>query len=355
MSIVQFKSSITPLELFKWKSTNNSIITQDLITVYPGGSIEYSFIPLNDEDKFITTKYRLVIKYKTINQKLSDGITCLFDMIMITDGSDTEDMKYQTIGVRALSVDDSKVCDVIFNTKGGQADSFKFQFRNNGVTEVEIESIELLPSYELDDDTITTVQQMLPTLTHASNLNPITVTDKELLLVRLKAGTTEDTSLSIHCLINGWCSEPTTATVYLIMNDTALQFSPMKVDLQGGNFLISIPACIMRVKSGGNELKVLMKVDSGVVIIEAEKVQCSLEGKGLIQGGGSARPGAYVTERYTLKRIKQDKKLKTRNSDVVVTLQKPKEVIIAEINNIIHVNQKQLIVNTSFDIELNHR
>lgn len=354
MSVVEFKESITPSELFKWRSISESIVSDNLITIYPGGIIEYGFIPLNAEDKFITSKYRLLIKYNSNEQNFSNGITCLFDMVMLTEGSLTESTKYQTIGVRALSTDESDTCDVIFNTKGGEADSFIFRLRNNGDSTIKIESIELFPSYKLDDDTVTIVQEMLPTITHASNLNHITVQNKEINVIKLKTGTSEDTSLSIHCLINGWASDPTTVILRILMNDIALQFSPIKIDVPQGNFLISVPACVMRVKNGGNELKVIMQSTNGVVHIEPEKIQCSLEGKGLIQGGGSARPGAYITERHKLKVIDLDRKLKYKNGNVNITIQQPKKVILADVNKLLKDNKTPLFVKTSLDIELNH-
>lgn len=354
MSVVEFKESITPTELHRWRSISNSSITEKLITIHPGGSIEHTFIPLNTDDKFIATKYRLLIKYKKNTQSITNGISCLFDLIMMMENSDVDTIKHQVITARALSIIDNAMCDVVFNSKGGNADSFKFRLRNNGDSSVEIESIELLPSYAVDDDTVTIVQQLLPTLVHASNLNPISVGDKDTLLIKLNAGTTSDTSLSLHSLINGICDVDDTITLYLTMNDVNLPFSPLVIDVKSGNFLISVPAAIMRVTTGRNEFKMFMKCNNSNIIIDKNKVQCSLEGKGLIQGGGSVRPSAYVTERYRLEYKILPGALETKNEGVTITIQKPITVIESENSIINEVKHKSLIVKSNFDIEKNY-
>ena len=356
MSTVEFKTSITPTELNRWVAMKDSTITSNLITVQPGGYIEYSFIPLSDEQRFITSKYRLLIKYKSNGNIYQGEVSCLFDMILLSEGDDTNSIKYQTISARASDNRGNLVNDVIFMSSGGTADAFKFRFRNNGTKAVEIESIELFPSYSLNTDTINVVQQMLPSITHYSNTNTILAFDKETLLATVRAGTTSDTSLSLHCLINGWSLDNTTVTIYLRMNDIDLQYSPIKVDIPSGNFLISIPASIMRVKPGRNELKVLMMVDSGKVIIEPNRVQCSLEGVGLMSGGGSARPSAYVSERYNLTSFNVDNKLSHREDEVRIRIQKPIDVIIANESKLTEaIKPKSLDLDEGFDIELNHR
>lgn len=324
MDNLQFKNSITPQNMKEWTG-KHTIITDGLIIINPAGYIEYTYIPTNDDAKMITSSYRVVIEYGNGITLFDGNVTCLFDVEIMNDVSDgnvDDEVTYETMTTPVNPYDDLVNFDIMYPTDGGIADYFKLRFRNLSNETVEIKSINMYPSYTVDKETFNTIEKSIPSIIHIKNDDNLLVIG-ERVIINKKLGLYDKSSLSLHLFINGYLSEDDLCILRFFIDSTELEYSPIKVDLTKGNVILSLPLNITNITSGAAEFKVTMQLSNSYFNIEKNKLQCTIEGKNIIQNiSGSGSPYINVVDRVEFNLVELNQQFTIKDSEFKYTTHK---------------------------------
>ena len=292
---LKYKESITHSIWEEWKLVDARIVAGK-VAIEPGGYIQFTKAPRLEEEKGIPEKYKVVITYDNSNlPPLYSKSNLMFELHM-TPVKSQENGKYKAITTSAHPNTSTSTgldeCVTYVDAKGGMADVFRVVLRNNLGYDITVVKVDVHPSYAVDDATLIEIEQHIPSVLHGTNENRIVVTKSEepTELITMDVGTVMSTNLQVHFMVNGTISEDADVVLDFTVDDEHLQYSPLEFRLPAGPFLLGIPANIMQVESGNNTFKVHMNVSNGTVDIKPYKVQCTIDGKGMLSKSSSTAP-----------------------------------------------------------------
>lgn len=294
---LKYKESITHSIWEEWKLSDARIVA-GRVEIAPGGYMQFIKAPMLTEEKGIPQKYKVVITYNDSNlPQLYSKSKLMFEIHMTPTkaNSEQEQAKFKTITTSAhpntITSTGLDKCITYVDAKGGTADLFKIILRNNLNQDVTVVSVDVHPSYAVDDTTLSEIEQHIPSVLHGTNSDRIYIrTGEPSELISMDVGTVMNTNLQVHFMVNGVLSNDAEVTLDFKVDDEHLPYSPLEFKLPAGPFLLGIPANIMQVDSGNNAFKVLMTTSSGTVDIKPFKVQCTIDGKGMLSKSSSAAP-----------------------------------------------------------------
>jgi len=291
---LKYKESITNSIWEEWKLVD-ARIAAGKVEISPGGYIQFTKAPRLNEEKGISEKYKVVITYANSSlPSLYSKSNLMFELHM-TPSKSQEEGKYKAITTsahpnRSTSTGLDELITYV-DAKGGMADVFRVVLRNNLGYDITVVKVDVYPSYAVDDTTLIEIEQHIPSVLHGANQDRILVTSNEPTeLIEMDVGTVMSTNLQVHFMVNGTLSEDTSVTLDFKVDEEHLQYSPLEFNLPAGPFLLGIPANIMQVESGNNNFKVYMNITNGSADIKPYKVQCTVDGKGMLSKSSSAAP-----------------------------------------------------------------
>ena len=291
---LRYKDSITPTTTGEWKLYNGTF-NDSKIVLEPGGYMQFVKAPKDEVDQSISEKYKVVITYENPLPMLYSKVDYMFEMHLVPKGKD--EGLHTAISTSAHP--NTKVgttmnrCVTYVDAKGGFASQIKMILRNLSNESITINSVEVYPSYTIDDITLSEMEQYMPSILHYSNFEPITCS-MITRIVNMDISTTMDTNLNLHLLLNGTSSFTDEMTLEFKVDGEHLQYSPLTFDVPSGKFLIGIPANIMQVEAGNNKFEVNL-ISNSDITFDIGKVQCTVDGKGMINRSVTAAPSAFET------------------------------------------------------------
>ena len=295
-SELRYKESIVNNEWEQWKLTDARIVAGKLL-IEPGGSVQYIKAPTAEEEKAIPQKFKVVITYETELSPLYSNAEYMFEIHMPPNKNNNAngDGVYKSI-TTPVHPNTTNVSGTLFNkcityvdAKGGTTEYFKIVYRNNSKSEITINSISVHPSYAVDDNTLAEIEQHIPSTLHYTNSDRLYITTDGN-LVTMDIGTVMNTNLQVHFMANGVVTDDCDIQLEFLVDKEHLPYSPIDYTLPAGRFLIGIPINIMQVESGNNKLEINLKISNGSAEIQPFKVQCTVDGKGMLSKSSSSAP-----------------------------------------------------------------
>ena len=295
-SELRYKESIVNNEWEQWKLTDARIVAGKLL-IEPGGSVQYIKAPTAEEEKAIPQKFKVVITYETGLSPLYSNAEYMFEIHMPPNKNNNVngDGVYKSI-TTPVHPNTTNVSGTLFNkcvtyvdAKGGTTEYFKIVYRNNSKSEITINSISVHPSYAVDDNTLAEIEQHIPSTLHYTNSDRLYITTDGN-LVTMDIGTVMNTNLQVHFMANGVVTDDCDIQLEFLVDKEHLPYSPIDYTLPAGRFLIGIPINIMQVESGNNKLEINLKISNGSAEIQPFKVQCTVDGKGMLSKSSSSAP-----------------------------------------------------------------
>ena len=294
---LRYKESITHSIWEEWKLTDARIVA-GRVEISPGGYIQFLKAPKIDEEKAIPQKYKVVITYNDDDLPiLYSKSNLMFELHMTPKKAlvGEEQGTFKTITTSAhpnTQLNNVKnKCITYLDTKGGTADLFKIILRNNLHRDITVVSVDVYPSYSVDDNTLAEIEQHIPSILHYTNSDRVLI-NGETKILQMDVGAVMNTNLQVHLLANGTLNEDCNVRLDFIVDKEPLPYSPLEFNLPAGPFLLSIPTNIMQVESGNNSFEVYMTPSNGTGEIKPFKLQCSIDGKGMLSKSSSAAPSA---------------------------------------------------------------
>lgn len=298
---LRYKDSITHNIWDEWKLTSARVVA-GRVEISPGGNIQYTKAPKIDEEKAIPQRYKVVITYDDDLPTLYSTSNLMFELHMTPSNSnsnsntDNSSNICKTITTSAhpntTTGNVRNKCITYVDAKGGTADLFKVIIRNNLHKEIRIASVEVCPSYSVDDNTLAEIEQHIPSVLHYTNSDRI-ILNGETQLLQMDVATAMNTNLQVHLMVNGTITESCDVRLDLKLKKESLPYSPLEFTLPAGPFLLGLPVNIMQVEDGDNTFEVYMTLSKGQGEIKPFKVQCTIDGKGMLSKSSSSAPDIH--------------------------------------------------------------
>lgn len=290
---LRYKGSITDVELSQWK-LNEGYFDNERIVLKPGGSMQLVKAPKDDVDKAVSQKYKVVITYNTELPTLNSTVNYMFEMYLTPNEKDGMYKGISTSAHPNTYVGDTlNQCVTYVDANGGIASQFKIIIRNLSDEPITVNSVAVYPSYAIDDSTLSEMEQYMPSILHYTNMEAVSCKNSTRILA-MDVSTTMDTNLNVHLLLNGTSSFADDVTLEFKLNGEHLLYSPLEFTVPEGKFLIGIPANIMQVESGNQKFEVYL-ISNSTITFNANKIQCTVDGKGMVHRSNSAAPSAFET------------------------------------------------------------
>lgn len=291
---MKFKESILIKDMSIWKPYEGAQLVNGRIQLPVGGYATAMVAPKSKEEKAMPEAYRIDVHYEVPVNKMVDKMEiCLEVKFKHEDDKST----VTNVLLPLHPNEDGTVGSYLITCKGGINELLTFTMRNISYKgTVMVKSLQVHPSYDIDDATYAEIEQHLPTVLHVANTRQYVVTNEMVEVLSIDASTSSTSNLLVHLLAIGRAEKDTDVTFELKLDGEQLPYSPMKQSIKSGYFAIGIPANVMAVDAGKNTLTVGMSSSNGYLYIDPDKLQCTIDGKNMLSNTSSDAPSAHAEQ-----------------------------------------------------------
>ena len=250
---MEFLANVLPVDPAVWV-LNKATMTKDLIKLEANGTASTTLT--HEQVQFTPKAFKVTVKFIGEFDEFSPAA---FAKLLIKDKNN----KYQ-IFTAPLQVT-SKTSDAYFMqalliTNCADFNDLIFQF--NTEEYVEITEWKLYPSSDIDTNTLSTVEAMMPQFLFAFNEHAISIGTSETEIVNLPFAMGEAGNLSCHLLFNYVVEASCKMIVTIKVDGSPEPYTPIVLQVQEGPGFVGIPHSFLQVQAAAHLISVTVKLEA---------------------------------------------------------------------------------------------
>lgn len=303
---MEYLANVLPVDPKSW-TLSKATMTKSLIKIEAGGTASTTLT--HDQVQFTPKAFKVTVKFLGEFDEFSPAA---FAKLLIKD----KDKKYQVFTAPFQVT--SKTSNAYYMqaeliTNVADFNTLIFQF--NTEEYVEITEWKLYPSSDIDNNTLNTIESMLPQFLSTFNENAITIGTNETEIVNLPFAMGEAGNLSCHLLFSYVVEASCKMIVTIKVDGSAEPYTPIVMQVQEGPGFVGIPHSFLQVQAAAHLISVTVKLEGTAsgnasmtatgssagqlkASIQAKAVRYTCEGRGILNGQGGEYPHAEVSETY---------------------------------------------------------
>lgn len=293
---MEYLANVLPVDPKFW-TLSKATMTKSLIKIEAGGTASTTLT--HDQVQFTPKAFKVTVKFLGEFDEFSPAA---FAKLLIKD----KDKKYQVFTAPFQVT--SKTSNAYYMqaeliTNVADFNTLIFQF--NTEEYVEITEWKLYPSSDIDNNTLNTIESMLPQFLSTFNENAITIGTNETEIVNLPFAMGEAGNLSCHLLFSYVVEASCKMIVTIKVDGSAEPYTPIVMQIQDGPGFVGIPHSFLQVQAAAHLISVTVKLeayenqsDQLKASIQPKAVRYTCEGRGILNGQSGEYPHAEVSETY---------------------------------------------------------
>lgn len=295
---MEYLANVLPVDPKSW-TLSKATMTKNLIKLEANGTASTTLT--HNQVQFTPKAFKVTVKFTGEFDEFSPAA---FAKLLIKD----KDKKYQvfTAPFQVTSkTSTSYFMQAELITNVADFDTLIFQF--NTEEYVEILEWKLYPSSDIDKNTLSTIESLLPQFLSTFNENAITIGTGETEIVNLPFAMGEAGNLSCHLLFSYVVETSCRMIVTIKVDGSPEPYAPIVLQAQEGPGFVGIPHSFLQVQAAAHLVSVTVRLEAyestptdGVLkaSIQAKAVRYTCEGRGILNGQGGEYPHAEVSETY---------------------------------------------------------
>ena len=293
---MEYLANVLPVDPKFW-TLSKATMTKNLIKIEAGGTASTTLT--HDQVQFTPKAFKVTVKFLGEFDEFSPAA---FAKLLIKD----KDKKYQVFTAPFQVT--SKTSNAYYMqaeliTNVADFNTLIFQF--NTEEYAEITEWKLYPSSDIDNNTLNTIESMLPQFLSTFNEKAITIGTNETEIVNLPFAMGKAGNLSCHLLFSYVVEASCKMIVTIKVDGSAEPYTPIVMQVQEGPGFVGIPHSFLQVQAAAHLISVTVKLEayenqSGQLkaSIQPKAVRYTCEGRGILNGQSGEYPHAEVSETY---------------------------------------------------------
>lgn len=250
---MEYLANVLPVDPKSW-TLSKATMTKDLIKIEAGGTASTTLT--HDQVQFTPKAFKVTVKFLGEFDEFSPAA---FAKLLIKD----KDKKYQVFTAPFQVT--SKTSNAYYMqaeliTNVADFNTLIFQF--NTEEYVEITEWKLYPSSDIDNNTLNTIESMLPQFLSTFNENAITIGTNETEIVNLPFAMGEAGNLSCHLLFSYVVEASCKMIVTIKVDGSAEPYTPIVMQVQEGPGFVGIPHSFLQVQAAAHLISVTVKLEA---------------------------------------------------------------------------------------------
>lgn len=250
---MEYLANVLPVDPKSW-TLSKATMTKDLIKIEAGGTASTTLT--HDQVQFTPKAFKVTVKFLGEFDEFSPAA---FAKLLIKD----KDKKYQVFTAPFQVT--SKTSNAYYMqaeliTNVADFNTLIFQF--NTEEYVEITEWKLYPSSDIDNNTLNTIESMLPQFLSTFNENAITIGTNETEIVNLPFAMDEAGNLSCHLLFSYVVEASCKMIVTIKVDGSAEPYTPIVMQVQEGPGFVGIPHSFLQVQAAAHLISVTVKLEA---------------------------------------------------------------------------------------------
>lgn len=284
-----------PLDFTKWILQGAYLTEKYDVVINPKGYIKYNITGLSDEERLLSKLYRVRVNYASPIQ-INRFAPTIMSEVTFEYKKYSQEQVMECVSISAHpTVDIGTYSLVDFLPIAGETDTIAYKLCNYSDSPITVSAIEFYPSYDLDDNTESILEQKLPAAKNYTNAL------SEVISGRRKAVATVDFAVSSSA--TGVGSVFTTfysdyegiVTSNITHNGTTVLPADAKISIRKGYNMISIPFYIASTSKGDNKIEWYLQCSNSFAI-EPQCLQLIIESKNMLSTTGNSASDIKVLE-----------------------------------------------------------
>ena len=251
-----------------WK-LNNATLNNGVMTIKPNGNVQCIVYPRDKDESKIRESYQVIVTQGNKRGKLS----FTFNNYL----TEHENLKLTSIVIYS----DNNINKVL-KTEANITKQTVVIIENLSENDIEITNIELKPLSNVPIDIELELNKYTTHIFKYSNPDTVIIDQEKKVIANLNVELQETSNLLLQILINGVSSVNSTLNLYITVNTKELEYSPIILDVNEGNFLVGIPGNVMNMSEGENVVKVYAALNEGSMNVDINKIQVTLSGQNMM-------------------------------------------------------------------------
>ena len=291
--MITYKESLTQVSPIKWTLRGKAQVYGGGVQL-PNDSSMFLRVPLTQAyQKAISQYYKLRIEYIKPPSPMEVEASTIIDIKCLKEddaGQIVTVAESCVLGTTLARCPD--ILEQVIQLPGGLADYVEVEIHSQALQQVPIiTSVDLFPSYDMEQSTLEELDRLLPSFVHSENDQVLYINDvKPVDLVALDVDVSESTNLLAHFFMNFESRFDCTLTLQVILNDLEQKYSPIVVSVHQGHNMIGIPFSVRNLEKGSNALRIIATSQGGSVYVSPYKMQFSLDGRNLLSRTEAGNP-----------------------------------------------------------------
>lgn len=250
---MEYLANVLPVDPKSW-TLSKATMTKNLIKIEAGGTASTTLT--HDQVQFTPKAFKVTVKFLGEFDEFSPAA---FAKLLIKD----KDKKYQVFTAPFQVT--SKTSNAYYMqaeliTNVADFNTLIFQF--NTEEYVEITEWKLYPSSDIDNNTLNTIESMLPQFLSTFNENAITIGTNETEIVNLPFAMGEAGNLSCHLLFSYVVEASCKMIVTIKVDGSAEPYTPIVMQVQEGPGFVGIPHSFLQVQAAAHLISVTVKLEA---------------------------------------------------------------------------------------------
>ena len=250
---MEYLANVLPVDPKSW-TLSKATMTKDLIKIEAGGTASTTLT--HEQVQFTPKAFKVTVKFLGEFDEFSPAA---FAKLLIKD----KDKKYQVFTAPFQVT--SKTSNAYYMqaeliTNVADFNTLIFQF--NTEEYVEITEWKLYPSSDIDNNTLNTIESMLPQFLSTFNENAITIGTNETEIVNLPFAMGEAGNLSCHLLFSYVVEAFCKMIVTIKVDGSAEPYTPIVMQVQEGPGFVGIPHSFLQVQAAAHLISVTVKLEA---------------------------------------------------------------------------------------------
>lgn len=250
---MEYLANVLPVDPKSW-TLSKATMTKDLIKIEAGGTASTTLT--HDQVQFTPKAFKVTVMFLGEFDEFSPAA---FAKLLIKD----KDKKYQVFTAPFQVT--SKTSNAYYMqaeliTNVADFNTLIFQF--NTEEYVEITEWKLYPSSDIDNNTLNTIESMLPQFLSTFNENVITIGTNETEIVNLPFAMGEAGNLSCHLLFSYVVEASCKMIVTIKVDGSAEPYTPIVMQVQEGPGFVGIPHSFLQVQAAAHLISVTVKLEA---------------------------------------------------------------------------------------------
>lgn len=250
---MEYLANVLPVDPKSW-TLSKATMTKDLIKIEAGGTASTTLT--HEQVQFTPKAFKVTVKFLGEFDEFSPAA---FAKLLIKD----KDKKYQVFTAPFQVT--SKTSNAYYMqaeliTNVADFNTLIFQF--NTEEYVEITEWKLYPSSDIDNNTLNTIESMLPQFLSTFNENAITIGTNETEIVNLPFAMGEAGNLSCHLLFSYVVEASCKMIVTIKVDGSAEPYTPIVMQVQEGPGFVGIPHSFLQVQAAAHLISVTVKLEA---------------------------------------------------------------------------------------------